>query len=280
MATHFQEAMRWFVAAAVLLTSVLTSVCEAAQEAETPEKYPPYPEVWGRELPKAGVKHNLVDLYSDPTGRVVVFFHELSPEKLGSEMIMDFFSGDIRKAKEGEEASWRKRTEENPQKYKTQQHELVFGPNDFVRSDSRHFLGKYREHNFNYRIWRVDDILNPSIIKFDKMLFVVLDDPITIEQDIRSFVDIEPRNITYRVMAPWVFFLSLEDGTFLVASDELPAVIRMRPDLTSPFFRNQKYFLIETSVIDAIEEREAFDLQQSNDLVFQLMKVLREKEIK
>ncbi|MCG8510720.1 MAG: hypothetical protein MI741_15975 [Rhodospirillales bacterium] len=260
--------------------AIVAAAGGSAIAADPIKKYPPYPDVWGRELPDARAEMNFSTLFSDPTGRVVVFFNDSSPKHLGKRMVLDYFTGEIRESIEGERDSWIRRTRENPGEYRRHGMEIVLGSNDFIDSRDRNLLGRFCWHNFNSKFWRADALLNASAIKYNKMLFTILDDPVTREQEFDCGFFHEPFAVTYRVRSHFVVFLPLEDGTFLISSDSLPVVIRMRQDLTSPFIRSRKYFLVDTSLIDSIEERVEYNLHRSNEIIFDLLNDLRTRAVK
>lgn len=258
-----------------IILAVAASFAFATLATAADPTYPPYPDVWGRELPVAERKFASIEIYTDPDRRVVVNYYE--GEK---DMAMDFFTGQVRELKVDETNSWIHLRRENPAEYRRSLTKIDIGPNDRVACLQRHILGNRGVcwHNFNSSLWRGADFLRPRI---SKMLFSILDKPFVEEQDSDCGFFHKPIPVTYQVESYFLCSIYLlDDGTFLAASHNLETVIRFRPDLTSPYIRNRKLFLVDTSTIDKIEETENYNLHTTNQMVFDLLTKLRKESSK
>lgn len=293
----------------VLAAAVLAVVATTAAATEPKTQYPPYPDVWGRVLPGTAFERSYgaskspliscrkgecgarikeysdedrkylgLDIMSNPTGRVVVFYYPFGVEG-EKEMVMDFFTGEVREAKEDESEFWWDRWQKNPSEFRKDTYPLKLGPNRQIRGASRVFLGNggFCWDNLNDVLWRGTDKLKPRI---SKMLFTILDTPISRWQDDNCGFFHDPNRVIYRVESHFLgnLFL-LDDGTFLAASDYLGVVIRFRPDLTSPSIKNRKLFLVNTSAIKKFEENGMNNLHKTNKMVFDLLTNLRKEAL-
>lgn len=238
-------------------------------------KYPPYPDVWGRELPVNERKFKTTRIMTDEGGRTVVLYYDG-----GQDMVMDFFTGQAREKKEGEFDFWMSLWRENPKEFRRGSTKIVYGPNDRIACVQRHPTGRQGQswHNFNSALWRGPHFLRPRI---SKMLFRFLDAPVVKEQDSDTGEFFEPVAVTYQAESYFLCTLyPLDDGTFLAASDELTTVIRFRPDLTSPYIKNRKLFLVDTSMIEKIEEAERHNPHPINQFILDHLTNLRKESFK
>lgn len=259
----------------VALAAALGSTVPA-MAAETQRLYPPYPDVWGRYLPGARKPYAFIYLLSEPSGKVTVFYDTNS----GGMRAMDFFTGEVRESDFHEYSQWDDRSRRDPD-YPRALGRLVVGPNDIITWYDSHRLTSECWVNFWVALERGPDSFRaePTI---SRMLFSLLETPVEEKVDSDCWAaggdDCEDRFIVRRRVeqSGGGLILALGDDTFLTNSGKQGVVIRFRTDLTTPFIRNRKLFLVDTAVFHhLIDDCPGTSMQRGIDAVYRYLLNLR-----
>ena len=245
---------------------------------EAAEPYPPYPEVWGRELPYPadGSYYIHQEVFEASDGRVIVSIttrRRKPPTREFEFHVLDFFSGEMRVV------------------------------DDKVISDIE-FGGKYKPllewdliladgggiENKSHRVSNCTITYDLHFIKHDKKGRVVADKMLVYLYDRPVRVDVDPYceisgdrahfHQNWQQIQP--AFAPLKDGTFLAYYTRGAFTVRFDPDLNSPFIdNNRRLFLLDYQVVmDLVDEAFARDgpsLQNIDDVIYDYLIKLREE---
>ncbi len=253
----------------------LAAAKEAKQEAK---QYPPYPQVWGRELP-AAENDDSVSLggYPGKNGEVLIrFVRDREPE--GSEdtkfewFLLEFFEGSL-KPIPNEEVNDTFRLMK-----RISNDRLAFADGGTVEQEELRFMGTKCGTNFNSRIVRKDKEGN---VLQDRMLFTLYEKPM--QMQVNPYCEISDGRDYIKIQFTGGFgrFVTLADATFLAYGERF--VLRFDREMHSPFVAAYpKLFLVDTSVIEAIveeaDERPGSALQNRNDAILEYLLELKEKK--
>ena len=268
------------IAAAALALGLgpVPAVAEEPPTGEASEPFPPYPDVWGRELPYPADGSYYLDqeVFEAPDGRVIV---NIAAHPQGSNefeyRVLDFFSGEMR-AIDAKTA-----------------YDIAFGGEYKLLHEWR--LNLADRGRLRYRSDRVDNCPITYDIHYieydrkgkvvaDKMLIHLYDRPVRVDVDRHCEISGGRGHFHQNWRQLGTSFAPLKDGTFLAYehSYELyngPFIIRFDPDLNSPFIDNQRLFLLDHQVVmDLVDEALALDgpgLQNVDDVIYDYLIKLR-----
>ncbi len=250
------------------------AVAEETPPAEAAISYPPYPDVWGRELPYPvdGSYYLDQEVFEAPDGRVIVNI-DASPSDSGESeyRVLDFFSGEMWAVDKKTSA------------------EIAYGGEyrrmlewDLILAD-----GGWLE-NESHRVSNCTITYDLHFIKYDRKGKIVADKMLVYLYDRLVRVLVNPyceisggRDHFYqnwRQIEP--AFAPLKDGTFLAYDTRGPFIVRFDPDLNAPFIDNRRLFLLDRAVVmDLVDEalaRAGSGLQNVNDVIYDYLIELRE----
>lgn len=251
------------ISLSVLLLLLIFFNTASAEE----KKYPPYPDVWGYELPwlkeNKNDKHffqsvnTMLDVKKMLNGDYLIIYSiwktkkdEKFPEEKGKGLIegVFFFSGERRDAKDI--------VKEHilPLEF----YKKEFGDGSRIKVTSPYPF-KCRP-TINKFIEKRD---KDNIVIFEKALIYLPDNPIRVYSVRKSGCDNVPQGSGSYLR--WVdqidlVFISLEDETFLVADQKGKAVIRFDKDLnTKSDLLNNRIFIVDKKVIDGFNAKAVND---------------------
>jgi len=262
---RFKVFQRAFIA--VMLLLVFSSTKLLAEE----KKYPPYPDVWGYELPwlkeNKNDKHfflsvnTMSDVKKMLNGDYLFIYSirktkkdEKFPEERGEVLIegVFFFSGERRDAKDIIKAEGDKHFL-RPEFYKKE-----FSDGSKIKV-TRPYPFKCRPTINNFIEKRDKD----NIVIFEKALIYLPDNPIRVHSSPKPGCDNVPQGSGSYLR--WVdqidlVFIPLEDETFLIADENSKAVIRFDKDLnTKSDLLNNRIFIVDKKVIDGFNAKAVND---------------------
>ena len=271
--------MRW----AVLALAVFVWGCGGAVAAEGPHD-PPYPEVWGREMPwPSHVREwQAVSVHERGDGEILIAFrdHDFLPDEPTDDIeesgVLEFFGGTLSMETDAFNAAitYPQMTDRPFDLYKTFV-ELPGGVSVFNtwrdRTDEelcpRSIGPALASH--------IRSPADPKKLKkaYAKLVLAVLD-----RQHFRE-IDLPPHcrksdapppeagPYVERVISLRFFLHVLRDGTILAIGRERPVAIRFRTDLSSPFFATtERFFGIDRATVDDIIDG-SFDPVRIRDVV-------------
>ncbi len=263
-----------------ILFIVFTFALPAA--AEEAKRYPPYPDVWGRELPAPENVYTDLDAYPTKSGEVLIRFVR-DREPRGSDdtkfewFLLKFFEGILKPIPREEiDDTFR------PLK-RISNDRLVFEDGGTVAREELRFMGAKCGANFNSRIVRKDGEGN---VLQDRMLFHLYEKPM--QMQVNPYCEISGGREDIEIQFEHVFpvFIPLSDETFLAYAFEGRLVLRLDRELRSPYVAaHPSLFLVETSTIKAIieeaDERPGSALQNENEAILaHLLELKAKKELK
>lgn len=248
--------------AAVALGGVLVASAVAAQD--TAKRYPPYPDVWGIDLPMAQERaygtcgNPRTSLYRHPDGelRFLVFYREATKNKEceGGRAVfffVDFFQQSITEVSEEVFNSYSFENRRSGYVPGAQRwYELDIGPAGVVRS--RNF-GPWRRGDCNQNVVHRLERFDPSgaLIK-TLYLFEILKAPdeITIWPECAHIDPPGPKTI--RVVNRSQNIAMLADGTFVAWGEYSPAIFRFTADFETKFRSRHDLHWVGASVMEEL----------------------------
>lgn len=266
----------------MLVAGVALAATVAA--AEEVKKYPPYPEVWGRELPAPEDVNVYTRAYPGEDGEMLFgfsYWKTLSPgngsqERQWDAFFFKFFEGtlqpladkeanDIFRSLRGEELNKRR---------------LVFEDGGTVEWKALRYGGPKCGVLFNSHIVRKDKEGN---VLQDKMLFHLYEKPV--QWRVNRYCEISGGrdHIDLQFESILSTFTLLADETFLAYGLEGRFVIRFDREMRSPYVEARpNLFLVDTSAIEAIIEeadrRPGSALQNESDAALAYLLEVKEKK--
>ena len=262
--------------AGVITAAALGPVPAVAEEppaGEAAEPYPPYPEVWGRELPYPGDDSYSIhqEVFEAPDGRVIV---DIYASPLRSDefefRVLDFFSGEMRTI--DKKTSYDIRSGGKHKRLYTLDIELADGGR--LTYESRRVSNCTVTYNIHY-VKRDRD----GEIVADKMLLHLYDRPVRVGVDPYCEISSDRAHFHQNWRQVGLAFAPLKDGTFLAYDG--PFIIRFDPDLNAPFIDNKRLFLLDRAVVmDLVDEgfaRDGPSLQNIDDVIYDYLIKLREE---
>ena len=278
------------ISAAMLLLALLLPFGEALAQDAAAKKYPPYPDVWGREMPtSAGQRHSttFVDHFGNGDFLLIHANRHVDP-KTGETMKpvtwgrMEFFGGNHRTIS----------VDEVKRLGKIYKRVRIVGilNSDLLRLPFGHRL-QFGSREFGGANCSVNYATTMNLLNDDdkivatRMVMWLHKEPVR-----RPYwrycgpPDGGPDHYFAKVDSLAFSPYYMRDETFLARGYENPFVIRFRPDLTSSFIdKHPNLFLVETAIIDRIVrrayKRPGFRIQNANDVLQQyLLKLQRKKE--
>ena len=254
-------------AALALGLGLAPAVAEEPPAGEASEPFPPYPDVWGRELPYPGD-----GCYSiHPDGRVIVSIYA-SPLRSDEfeYRVLDFFSGEMR-------------TIDKKISYDIRsggKHKRLYALDIELADGGRLTYKSHRVSNctVTYNIHYVKRDRDGEIVA-DKMLLYLYDRPVRVDVNPYCEISSDRAHFHQNWRQVGLAFAPLKDGTFLAYDG--PFIIRFDPDLNSPFIDNKRLFLLDRAVVmDLVDEAFARDgpsLQNIDDVIYDYLIKLREE---
>lgn len=278
-----------------ILTLALAALFIATPQGHATEpKYPPYPDVWGRELPVPEEVYrwatydafgNIIpmpvpvrsDIYLAPDGEVLIQYTWLKEITLWNEeheyerRTLTFFGAENRAISKNDMFQLQMPSRPGGP-YKEMGVRGLHLADGEVVSARDIFRGRLCTSNFGNSIvtWRPVSGEATSYAPFDtqtvdKMLFHVLEQPTRMTVGISCEEDEVQTSFENLGLGK---FTPLKDGTFLAVSTR--HIIRFRDDLTSPYIDNHpRILLVDTKTINAIADkaRTPNEKQRANDLI-------------
>ncbi len=262
---------------------ILTALPAAAAD------YPPYPEVWGRELvaPPGRIVNGFY-LRARGNGDILIThtYHAADPETGnlqggGDWTRLDFFAGTSASIDEGElNAIQRDLPPPRPRVQSRGGIWLHLPGETQVKPFSREPKGVGCWVNYAGSLVlrdRADQVIA------DRVVLRLLETP-----ERREYWNSCERNraedhYEAKVDALSFALYALADGTFLAEGASSPFLIRFRPDLTSPFIdAHPNLFLVDTAEVDRVVKgsyaQEGFRIQAANDALYAYAQDLRRKK--
>ncbi len=252
-----------FFAALLLVISTVFGGA-AAQDIST-KKYPPYPDVWGRELPfpeKLSVMIQVIDPFLDAKGRILIpYAYLLAPDFRRSRYLLyNFLTGKL-------VGDWEDGKGGNPPGYKGVYDYL--GKNGFRRlkqivptlkkSEPLPDGGRLERTSalwFDYLTYglRKTDAAGREV--FNWMIVHVADTPRYIQGSPQNEFFSDDADDYVRTTAPFADVYLLADGTFLLTGMSQALVLRYRGNLESPYIqRSGKVLLMDPKRAIQMHER-------------------------
>ena len=281
--------LRTALLAAPLLALLLPFGGAQAQNAPA-KKYPPYPDIWGREMPTpAGRRFSSTGVYDFGNGDfLLILAHGPSDPKLSLTASnvgwarMEFFGGNSSPISVAELDRFDKLYKRAP----------IIGilDSDLLRLPLGHRM-KFGSREFGGANCSVNYATTMNLLNDDdkivatRMVMWLHKEPVR-----RPYwrycgpPDGGPDHYFAKVDSLAFSPYYMRDETFLARGYENPFVIRFRPDLTSPFIdKHPNLFIVETAIIDRIVRRvyglPGFRVQNANDALQEyLLKLQRKKE--
>ena len=254
---------------AILRLVLLAFVVLAGTARAGETKYPPYPDIWGREAPVPnGVEASLVSLlYRNPDGdRLIKFSWESgdSTTAVGERerRTVAFFSGDVKELNKAQSERIFRNFEE------ADVDEIVYQNGDVIKTAPRTFAAPRCGSNYNHVLVKKN---KAGKVLLSKILFLLYERPK--RTGIWEHCSLAGGKDTYSMYADSQYLVlePLEDGTFLGRLYAEKFVVRFKPDLTSPFVGNERLFIVDTAVIDQLVEeayaRPGQAIQNANDAI-------------
>ena len=262
------------VAAALALgLGPVPAVAEEPPAGEASEPFPPYPDVWGRELPYPGDGSYSIhqEVFEAPDGRVIVSIYA-SPLRSDEfeYRVLDFFSGEMR-------------TIDKKISYDIRsggKHKRLYALDIELADGGRLTYKSHRVSNctVTYNIHYVKRDRDGEIVA-DKMLLYLYDRPVRVDVNPYCEISSDRAHFHQNWRQVGLAFAPLKDGTFLAYDG--PFIIRFDPDLNSPFIDNKRLFLLDREVVmDLVDEAFARDgpsLQNIDDVIYDYLIKLREE---
>ena len=277
----------WFLLTIVLVTGVGVSAQmgpgetqpqakagEKAQEKSVVKKYPPYPDVWGYELPWPGkddrVSRPNIFKMSDGDYFVTYVKSRKSSERKDGTCCefkhtfagLSFFSGSHRDLTGKELNAFGEKNSENRVK-----------ADSISFSDGSRIERRIFNHcvTFPYSILKVNQA---GQVVMNRTLFYVPETPK--RRNITLCEGMGSQDVEEKVEAPIFTFVPLEDETFLLYEPEGNHIIRFDKDLNSKFVANSRVVLLDTEIVERFMKSK--DVHQARiDAVFQYVQGLKER---
>ncbi len=260
-------------AALALGLGLALAVAEEPQATEAAKPFPPYPEVWGRELPYPadGSYYIHQEVFEASDGRLIV---DIAASPLRSDefefRVLDFFSGEMRII--DKETHYDIRSGGKHKRLYALDIELADGGR--LTYESRRVSNCTVTYNIHY----VKRDKEGKIVA-DKMLLHLYDRPVRVGVDPYCEISGDRAHFHQNWRQVGLAFAPLKDGTFLAYDG--PFIIRFDPDLNSPFIDNKRLFLLDRAVVmDLVDEAFARDgpsLQNIDDVIYDYLIKLREE---
>ncbi|GMQ82931.1 MAG: hypothetical protein BMS9Abin05_2399 [Rhodothermia bacterium] len=256
-----------------------------AAQADTARKYPPYPEVWGYELPylREGNRRSQITPFKTESGDINFTYIERktcsSQDCSDFELYaagLSFFAGQSRSLSVGE---YNEFTQENYNKRidRTPWLTITFSDGSTIRQDGgcggsyycpypRHLVQRNQQGQIVARKTLLYLLSTPREIKLNPE---------------RGYGPNEA--VTERVAPMYVYLIPLKDDTFLVYESKGNVILRLDKNLGSRFpLVNKKVFLIDTDIIDRVKDKAkkessgdiALQYRRVNDLVYESVRTM------
>ena len=265
------------VAAALALgLGLAPAVAEEPPAGEASEPFPPYPDVWGRELPYPGDGSYSIhqEVFEAPDGRVIVSIYA-SPLRSDEfeYRVLDFFSGEMRTI--DKKISYDIRSGGKHKRLLEWNLNLADGGR--LENESS---GRFGSCTVTYDLHFVKRNRNGEVVA-DKMLLYLYDRPVRV--GIVPYCEISGDRAHFHQNWQQIepAFAPLKDGTFLAYDTRGPFIVRFDPDLNAPFIDNKRLFLLDRAVVmDLVDEAFARDgpsLQNIDDVIYDYLIKLREE---
>ncbi len=284
----------------------------AAEDAtESAKKYPPYPDIWGRELPVPENFHTGFNSYPRENGDVwfeftrrgerrppgdgkktwnfewfLLKFFENGLTPIPNEKVDDVFRKLFKKKMAAKEKREKKSDEERGGRDRTYEEferdlgrGIIFEGGGSVMQSNLGYVGELCWANNNYHIISKDA---QGKVVADKMLFYLFEKPRWRNLKFNCRLSGNDEYFDFRIEARQLSLIPLADESFLAVGGRF--VIRFDRDLHSPFVAARpRLFLVDTAKIKAIIDRVGGvnpELHHVNDAILSFLLELKKKKMK
>ena len=258
--------------ATLFLLLLLTSTA-CAGTSETEKKYPPYPEVWGYELPypMKGDRYSHIRPFKFDNGNLVFTYIErkvIRKSKDGASgkelypALISFFDKKSKPLSKGEYKKFWK-DHRKMRFYPDSWQKILFEDGTYIKQNSTGGGNCYAP--YHYFLEKRD---NQNKIIARKTLFYLLKEPKKIGLQPSCGAEGE---VVERVSAGPLKVIALADDTFLVYEYKGNYILRLDKDFHTEYPINQTLFLVNTDIVDAIRNkaRVRYPDNADNDKYFQ-----------
>ena len=265
----------WFLLTIVLVTGVGVSAQmgpgetqpqakagEKAQEKSVVKKYPPYPDVWGYELPwpEKNSRHSGTMIFKKGDGDyVAMYIKQITKVRRKNGSCCDlkyehagqsFFSGKKWDGKEVGDFAEQHREDRVPREFGK--------PNPWILTDGSELQRKTKgaDRCLNYLDWYLVLLDPEKKVVAEKHLIYLLEEPIKTpvcypSERNENLVG-KQRTVTMRVQGVEPYIISLEDGTFLLYDQDGNIIMRFDRDCnTKSELLNRRVFVVDRQAMDA-----------------------------
>ncbi|CAI4029615.1 hypothetical protein DNFV4_00033 [Nitrospira tepida] len=259
---------------------------ETAKEPAVTKKYPPYPEVWGYELPwpEKNSRHSGIMIFKKDDGDYVAMYIErirkqrrkngsccdLKYEHAGQ----SFFSGKKWDGKEVGDFTEQHREDRVPQEFGK--------PHPWILTDGSEVqeATKGASRCLNYLDWYLRLLDPDKKVIVEKHLIYLLErpikEPVCYPSERNENLIGKQKAVTMRVQGVYPYIIPLEDGTFLLYDQYGNIIMRFdRKFNTKSELLNRKVFVVdrqalETFVLERVKQRnQDYNDQTLNDAVYE-----------
>jgi hypothetical protein len=272
-----------------LFLSLLVPAVLSAEPSTAVKKYPPYPDVWGYELPwpDKNSRYSVIRIYKLPDGDFLAHYLEQAKTQRGDGSCCDskdagisFFSGKKWDAKAADKYADEHREDLVPREFSK--------PHPWILTDGSELQEKTRGAGrcLNYLDWYLRMLDPEKKVVAEKHLIYLLEKPIKDQvcypSERNENLIAKQRTVTMRVQGVNPYIIPLEDGTFLLYDQNGNILMRFDREFTTKSeLLHRKVFVVnrqamETFVLEYVKQRNLdYNDQTLNDAVYEYVTNLK-----
>lgn len=246
-----------------LLLITFTSAACAVDSSTAEKKYPPYPEVWHRVMPKPRVAHGLLEFLKTPNNDYLVMYQK---NKIASENGASFEDGAIYFFSGRMLHKINIKDYRSDHKFIRDRLEIRLSDGITIKLDSLDQRGNKRCPQSLYHYFAIN--YPDSNIAEKKSLLYVLDKPHK-RQVNRLCVDTLEKSFKEKIVSIQGLFVPLADGGFLLSDRHVGLIVRFDSQLnTKSDLINKKLFWIDTNIISQFRKEGDVNYQAMQDYLY------------